>query len=393
MTKRQENETLKDYTIRLFKNKDLYNINSYDIATLIYEEFGVKKDESAYRKWWNNYNEGYTDGYEEALSESGDFDELEKIEKAKLELQKEKYKFYDQRNELNKILRQQARREELIDIIKTTIESGKLQKLEYTQPIFNIGDNDLLVSLNDLHYGANVNNYWNTYNSDVCKQYLERYLAEIVSIAKLHGSTNCIVWANGDLIAGNIHKTIAVSNKENVIQQIKGVSELIALFLAELSKKFNQVSFVSVSGNHSRLDVKDDALKDERLDSLIEWYIEARLQNFKNVVIGDCDRIDETMYTIDVRGKTFIGVHGDYDGTVSKLQALQMMIGKPIYGILTAHLHHNATDFVQGVKTIMSGSFLGMDDYCITKRIYGKPQQSVSVCTDKGVKCTYDINF
>lgn len=72
-----------------------------------------------------------------------------------------------------------------------------------------------------------------------------RYLDRIIQIAHTHNSENCIVWANGDEISGNIHKSIAVTNKENVIEQVKGVSELIAEFIAELSKHFRSVTFVS----------------------------------------------------------------------------------------------------------------------------------------------------
>lgn len=48
----------------------------------------------------------------------------------------------------------------------------------------------------------------------------------------------------------------------------------------------------------------------------------------------------------------------------ARFSLLQAMAGKPIYAVLSGHMHHNKVDEVQGVKTIMAGSFLGMDDYC-----------------------------
>ena len=169
------------------------------------------------------------------------------------------------------------------------------------------------------------------------------------------------------------------------------MSELIAEFLAELSKHFNKVTFVSVAGNHSRLDTKDNSPLGERLDDLIDWYLSARLQNFDNIVIGGNEKIDSTMYLLDIRGKTYCGVHGDFDGSPSKIAALQTMAQRPLYAILLGHLHHNMVDEVQGVKTVMAGSFLGMDDFCIQKRIYGRPEQMVCVCDDTGIVCHYDI--
>ena len=321
-----------------------------------------------------------------------DADTLSALDAKKIELQMERQKFYDQRNAFNRLIRERSRQEELNEILVEAVRSGNLPQLHYERFDIAPSDNDLLVSLNDIHYGANVSNFWNTYNSDVCREMMCRYLDRIISIGETHRSENCVVWANGDEISGNIHQSIAVTNKENVIEQIKGVSELIAEFLAELSRHFSNVTFVSVAGNHSRIEPnKDRALISERLDDLVEWYLGARLQNFENITIGGGEKIDRTIYLVDVRGQTYCGVHGDFDGSASKVQALQAMAGKPIYAVLSGHLHHNKIDEVQGVKTIMAGSFLGMDDYCVQKRIVGRAEQMVCVCDENGVRCSYGI--
>lgn len=321
-----------------------------------------------------------------------DADTLSALDVKKIELQMERQKFYDQRNAFNRLIRERSRQEELNEILVEAVKSGNLPQLHYERFDIAPSDNDLLVSLNDIHYGANVSNFWNTYNSDVCREMMCRYLDRIISIGETHRSENCVVWANGDEISGNIHQSIAVTNKENVIEQIKGVSELIAEFLAELSRHFSNVTFVSVAGNHSRIEPnKDRALISERLDDLVEWYLGARLQSFENITIGGGEKIDHTIYLVDVRGQTYCGVHGDFDGSASKVQALQAMAGKPIYAVLSGHLHHNKIDEVQGVKTIMAGSFLGMDDYCVQKRIVGRAEQMVCVCDENGVRCSYGI--
>lgn len=310
-----------------------------------------------------------------------------------IELQKEQQKFFDQRSAFKKLVRDRAREEELNEILIRAVQEGNLPSLEYEPHQIIHTDNDLLVSLNDIHYGATVNNAWNQYNSDICRDMMRRYLDRIISIGQTHQSENCICWMNGDALSGNIHYSIAVANKENVIEQIIGVSELISEFLAELSKHFNKVVFVSVAGNHSRLNPnKDNTLNAERLDDLIEWYVKARLQNFANVVF-DYNKIDATMYTIDIRGKTYLGIHGDYDISDAKVQALQTMVGLPVYAVLSGHLHHNKVDIVQGIKTVMAGSFLGMDDYCVQKRIFGKPEQMVCVCNQDGILCHYDVSL
>lgn len=313
------------------------------------------------------------------------------IDEKIMEFKKERRKLLDQRNALQKIINGRSRQEELNEILIEEIRNGDLPKLNYLPTQTEPSSNDLLVSLNDIHYGMTVNNVWNTYNPDICKTMMCQYLDKIISIANTHHSENCIVYNCGDSISGNIHATIQISNKENVVKQVKGISELIAEFLAELSKHFKTVKYLNVSGNHSRIAPKDDAPYDERLDDLIEWYLSARLQNFENILIDTDSRIDSSMFVTDIRGKTYCGVHGDFETNESKISALRSMVQKPIYAILSGHKHHNMCDEIQGIKTFMAGSFLGMDDYCIQKRIYGKPEQMVCVCDDTGVVCHYDI--
>lgn len=318
---------------------------------------------------------------------------IDEIEKKKMELQKERQRMFDQRNALNKMLRERARSEELNEIITDAVRDGNLPSLQYVANDIRESDNDLLVSLNDIHYGAVVDNYWCHYDPDVCAKMMREYLDQIKRVAETHGSENCIVWANGDMISGNIHYEIAVNNRENLVRQVMGVSELIANFLAELSGMFSKVMFVSVAGNHSRIGDKDMSIMDERLDDLIQWYLKARMAGFDNVDISFGDKIDTSMYVMNVRGLNYVGVHGDYDPSPANIQTLQQMVQRPVYAVLCGHLHHNSTNVIQGIKTVMAGSFLGMDGYCVQRRIYGKPQQMILVCNDRGIKCCYDVDF
>ena len=330
---------------------------------------------------------------QDSESVSGE-DMLSAIGEQRIRLQEDRQRFFDQRNALNKVIREKSRRDEFNEIFERCMKSGKLPNLEYEDSPVPFSDNDIVVSLNDIHFGATINNSWRVYDSDICADMMRMYLRKIISIAELHKSENCIVWCAGDSISGSIHRSVQVTNKENVIEQITGVSELIAQFLAELSKHFNTVRFVSVSGNHSRLEPnKENALAAERLDDLVEWYLAARLQNFKNIIIDNEHKLDCTLSEIDVRGKTYLIVHGDYDGSSGKIQSLQMMVRKPVYAVLSGHRHHNATDTVQGIKTAMAGSFLGMDDFCVQKRIYGAPEQMVCICDENGIRCHYDVEL
>lgn len=328
---------------------------------------------------------------QEAVSGTKMADELDM---KMVELQKERQKFYDQRAAYNKLLRERAREEEINEIVRECVASGSLPELTFdgTPAADLTGNTTLLVSLNDLHYGSNIDNAWCKYNSDICASMMQRYLEKIVAIASTHLCEDCVIWAAGDCISGSIHRSIQITNKENVIDQIMGVSELIAQFIAELSKHFHAVRFVSVAGNHSRIEAnKENALTAERLDNLIEWYLQARLQNFENVIIDDSHKLDDTISMFTIRGKTYLLCHGDFDDSPAKIQSLQTMAKANVYAVLMGHKHHNQTNVVQGIRTIMAGSFQGMDSFCVEKRIYGEPEQMVCLCGEQGIICHYDI--
>lgn len=376
----QTGESYKDYKIRLSRNKELYELTWQDIANLLNKVSGDTFTESTYRRWWKE-NKNIIDNLENDSS----------LDIKALQLEKAKIKFYDQRREFNKLVRLSARKENLYEIVTNSLKN--IEPIDYSYKISNIeeSNNDLFVGLNDIHYGANIDNHWNTYNPLIAKKRMKKYLEDILSIKNIHHSENCYVCANGDLISGKIHYTIEISNCENVIEQVKGVSELLSWFLKCLSENFKNVYFSVVSGNHSRLGEKDKSPKDERLDDLIPWYIQSRLQNIPNFEVLE-NKIDSTVNLIDIRGLKYANVHGDYDG-FSTIQKLTNMINENIYCVHFGHKHYNYTSYNQRVKIIMSGSLQGMDDFCIEKRIYGKAQQLIGVCTEDGMVCTYDIDL
>jgi len=142
---------------------------------------------------------------------------LQEYELKRIEFEKEKQKFFNQRTSYKKLIRDDARWDELKDIISHSINNLQPYKRE---PLYDIQnwDNDLLIGLNDIHYGIIIDNYWNKYSPEIAKKRLEKYLLEIINIKKLHNSENCYVCANGDLISGLIHLNIQVANRENVVE-------------------------------------------------------------------------------------------------------------------------------------------------------------------------------
>jgi hypothetical protein len=312
------------------------------------------------------------------------------------ELERAKIKFRDERNAWQRQNYTDARVESKLDLLEEQLTSIGKVEFENHENIDIDSDNDILVILSDLHIGQTFKSVWGEYNTSIAKKRLEKYINEVVKIGKRHNSENCYVSIQGDLISGSIHKSIAITNRENVIEQIKIASELIASFCYELSKHFKNIYITNVSGNHSRIDKKEDALHDERLDDLIKWSVDILLRNVDNITKVDrMGNFDNGIALMNIRGKDYINVHGDYDSyTKHGVSNLIMMLGFIPYAITFGHMHTCAVDECNGVKMIRGGSLAGSgDSYTIEKRLSGKPSQMVCVCNEKGVEAYYTVEL
>lgn len=343
---------------------------------------------SDYYKWKNTQSKN--------LNEADD-EYFKKLRLEKQEIQKEKRKLYDERLDINRRLREESRLETTIEKIDNMLNSiADARYITYDKsPFIKYSDNDMIVCLSDLHLGASYYSYDGCYDSKIARDRLNQYLSEIVDIQKTHSAENCVVLLLGDLISGNIHSTISVTNKENVIEQVKLACEYISDFVYELGKYFNNVEVRGVSGNHSRIkEKKEDALLGERLDSLIIWFIKSMLKNADNVTVYDED-IDDTMSIFFIRDKSYFGVHGDFD-TMSDASIAKLALWAKFtpYCVLCGHKHFPAMTDVSGIKVVQSGSLGGSgDEYTRQKRLTGKPSQTVLVVNNRGIKCCYPIEL
>ena len=313
---------------------------------------------------------------------------VEQMEK----IRKEKQKLSDERSALRKKSRDDARGEENLSILESLIRNnGKTTFEPFDVSVDDLG-NDMIACLSDLHLGLDAKTLFGQYNSDIARNRLRDYLIEILKIQRVHKSQNLYLLCLGDMISGNIHTTVRLENRENVVEQVQMASEYIAAFIYELSKHFNNIYVADVSGNHSRIGLKDDVLRNERLDSLIVWYCEAKLSHIKNICFIK-DKYDDTIGFINVRNHEYLLCHGDYDRfSEAGLNKLIAFLGHKPAGIFVGHLHHCTYDDLNDVKMIRSGSLAGTcDDYTISKRLYSKPSQMVCIADEDGIKAMYPV--
>lgn len=323
-------------------------------------------------------------------------DRIIEINNAKRDLERAKIQFRDERTAWNKQNAIDARVSQKLDYLEAVLrEDGEVRYPVSSSAIaIDASDRDLLVLVSDLHVGQAFDSNFGQYNTKLAHERMEKYAEEVIKIGSQNRCQHCYVSILGDLISGSIHKSIQVTNRENVIDQIKIASQLITDFIYSISNYFDTITISNVSGNHSRLERKEDALHDERLDDLIGWIVKNSLMHIGNVNFVQ-NNIDIGISLFNIRGLDYVSVHGDMDAySSSGVSKLCMMIRKIPYAILYGHLHHCSVDETNGIKMIRGGSLAGAgDSYTIEKRLSGKPSQMVCVCSEKGVESYHIVEL
>lgn len=391
-TNKYKNETELQYLWRLGSAKDsgLLSLTWPDLADILNQNLNCNRTESAYRKKYTVLKQAKNELFVDNFVTSDTDEKIRELERAKIQ-------FRDERNAWQKQNYLAARISSRLDILESELSSiGKtLYQSHPKHKIIKVGDSDLIVCLSDMHIGQSFKTVFGEFDTDIAQTRLTKYLNEVISIGKRHNAKKVWICLLGDQINGNIHFTSQIANSENIIEQIKLASEMICNFCVSLSNSFEQVMVIGASGNHSRLVYnKEFAVHDERLDNLITWIVEKMTAHIENISVLKRN-LDSGIFDICVRGKTYIGVHGDFDQfSKNSVNNLVSMLGFFPYAVISAHNHFPAYSEYNGICMVQNGCLCGSgDDYTIEKRLSGYANQTVLVCDESGIECIYNVKL
>lgn len=386
--KRYENETDNQLIYRICKQKDMIGTWA-DVRDILNDILGHDYTDSAYRKKFQYFEQILNDN-DEIFTETEN--QLQELKELKREIQKEKIKLSDERTELRRLYREQARRESYVDIVKKAMKQ-EIKPLEVKEQ-YNLtySDNDLIVSLTDIHAGIEIDNAFNKFNEKVLRDRLSKYLEKIIQVQKLHTSENCYVII-GEVVSGIIHNNLRLENNLDLMQSYMLIVTLISDFLVELSKHFLNIHVYINEGNHSRISPnKSDSLQGENVDVLVPFYLKAKLQLANNIHIHE-NEVMEEVAMFSVRENIIMSSHGDNDPIGDVVQKFTMLFEVKPDIVYLGHRHTNGMRTVYDTKVIQSGCLSGTDNYALSKRLRNKPEQTISVITENGLECLYDIKF
>lgn len=389
----EENEN--QYILRICSMKEQNNWTWEDIAKILNDSLGHNYGESAYRKRYQSFSKMMADNEDTLFTED---EYLKKIREEKEELFKAKKQFQDQRREYNKILTMDARSDHLTEELIKVAKSLPTRQLNNFSdiPVVESGKEAILV-LADWHYGEISDNIWNKYNTDICKQRVEKLYEKASQYLRHNRVEKLHIMLLGDEIHGAIHSSCRVMSEEDTCEQLMHVSEIIAQFIDALSSKVNHIDVYSTYGNHARtIQNKDDSIHSDNMERIIPWWIRQRLQNNNRVNIIESDYYE--FIAFNVCGYNIAGCHGDLDkvknfGVVANT-IFSKLYGKTIDYAFLADKHH-IEEFEQlGIESILVRSLCGADEYSNNKRLYSAPGQTLVIFTpEDGRQCTYNIKL
>ena len=320
------------------------------------------------------------------------------IDEKLVELKKERVKLNDLRTQVNKSLREQARYEDLLELLRVEIKNLSTEKPLVTKINPTINDvsvhrSECVLALSDLHYGIDIDNSWNKFNSDIARDRMNHMINRTITYGKLHGCNICHVLITGDLVNNNIHLTSRLSNRESIAKQTMGVSELISEAIHKLSKEFRFVTLSICDGNHDRIyPNKSDNDYNDSFIHIIREFIKLRCININNLIIQD-NKHGSELIELNVCGKKIIGLHGDKIPAKATIPRLTTMFGKIDY-IIRGHVHNSSQDSFGDSKLITVSSFSGMDEYAKHLGLSSRPSQKILILsTENDDDCIYDIDL
>lgn len=376
-------ETLLSVCENMGKNNYTWN----DVSNIVSDITGVDISSDACRKRYHRYIKNN--------SSNNYNDEENNIKENYIKTQIEKQKIWDLKTQVRADIRRMSREDTLKEIAEEVFSNiSKLPKLADPSPISSAKKRkEAILEISDWHYGIDIDNHFNKYNTCIAKERIE-YLTDRVYFILCKEEVDHLHVVNlGDMIAGRIHSQIRYQSRIDVITQIMEVSEYIAQMLSSLSNYFN-IDYYDTLDNHSRLEPRlSDSLDLESLARLTSWYLKQRLKDNKNIVINE-NKFSDDIITFNVFNHKVLGVHGDKDNPSNVIEKLSMLTQEHYDLVLSAHYHHFQCDERNNTLLIGNGSLMGTDDFAKNLRLSGKPSQNVIICTPKSVAyCVYKIDL
>lgn len=393
---RKENEDELDYAMRLISKKKEEKVDDLDWSDIC-DLLGMDLNKDSLRKSQDTEFGGLAvyNKMKERTVKQEPIDYQKEVQVQLQELKKERMKINDERAALNRRLRKEARKESFHDLVvecaekiakERPLDVRKVEEIEKSQKT-------AVLTLSDFHYGLEIDEFNNYYNPEIFLERINKVLNKTLEYIELNKVETIYVLGLGDYLSGIIHTTVRIENKENIVNQVIQISEILVQLLDKLSE-YCEVYYYDVSDNHGRVfPNKDENSNYENFSLFIKWYLEARFRDNKRITIG-FNSYNPEIGVVTIYDRNYAFTHGHRDRIGEIVQNLSLMTKKFYDAIFMAHCHHFEANEIHGTYVYMNGTLSGTDSYANNQRKTSNPSQNLFILSpEQGIECQYIIKL
>lgn len=272
-----------DELVQSGKYKNWKEITSFVNEELFGDDESLYRDESAYRKGCKYARDYFESG---VFGKANDDEYYKKLEEQKRELEKERQKLYTTKTEYTRQVRQQSRFELFYENIANEIK--ELVVPEFVGLDYSINDREYILSIADIHAGANFVTETNKYSFEEITNRFNKLLNYSINFVYEHQLSSIKVLCLGDDVQGILRLSDLQLNESSVVKATIFVAKTIANFLNELSKYCYIEYYHTPTSNHSQLrplGTKASEIASEDVEYIICNYIKDVLSDNKRIEI------------------------------------------------------------------------------------------------------------
>lgn len=282
--------------------------------------------------------------------------------------------------ELNKLKRQWSDRILLFDDISESIEHVTFDSQFKSLKPLKKTVNQMIVPMSDWHIGLETEEF----NYEVAKSRVSEYARAVVHYADKFDINTVHVAGLGDLLNGSYMRANQLAENEfSFSEQIVKATELVFLFIQDLSTELNVIYMGSIIGNHSRMSsgARDNAQEGDSGENVLDHVIKSYIELSKNKRITvDNKKSDNREMSFSINGLNFKAVHGDNLRKNETDKVQKFISSDEVFydALLYGHYHHATyTEENNGKFAIGLGSLQGPTEYSKKLGYITEPSQSI----------------
>lgn len=259
-----------------------------------------------------------------------------------------------------------------------------------------------LICVNDWHWGEFVDpdqvGGVNKFNRAIARDRVRELHDTVIDLCFNHMTNpsypGAVIAILGDMITGNIHEDLALTNDGPVMWSVNEVENQLIGLIKSWKKKFGKIAVVCVPGNHGRNTVKPRV--NNKVYESYEWLIYVHIEQYfrgdPNVSVYVPNEVDAHF---SIYGHRIMATHGDTlgvkggDGLIGalgpiargamKVGAQQRQIGRDFDTLLIGHFHFYMPRG-DATPVLMSSALMGYNTYAhLQLRVRAsRPSQALS---------------